>query len=439
MSGEDRSDRARSIGLFTASNLIVASMVGTGVFTTSGFLVADIRSKTAVLVAWIVGGVLALFGGLAYAELGAAFPGNGGEYQLLSRIYHPIVGFLAGWTSLVIGFSAPIAAYGIGFAKYLGQLLPGLPETPVAIALVVVMSAIHSLKVETSTKWQDALTYGKLALIVVFCAAGLLSAEHFIGEPMPVALGEATLSGPFATGLIWISFSYSGWNAASYIAGELKDPAKNLPRAVILGTLLVTVLYTWLNWVFLDAAPAAEIAGKVEVAHIAARHLFGDAASKMIAAVIALGLLSTTGAMIMTGPRVLEAMGTDYPRLGTFAERSGGRGPVKAIVVQGTLAVVFVVTASFDALVSAVGFVLSLWCLLTVLGVFVLRVREPTLARPYKTLGYPVTPVLFIALSVWMIGHQVLEKPVIAAYGAGAVATGLLLYGWAKQTAARSG
>ena len=153
--------KEQRIGLFTASNLIVASMVGTGVFTTSGFLVADIRSKTAVLVAWVVGGVLALFGGLAYAELGAAFPGNGGEYQLLSRIYHPVVGFMAGWTSLVIGFSAPIAAYGIGFAKYLGQLFPGLPETPVAIALVVLMSLIHSLRVETSTKWQDALTYGK--------------------------------------------------------------------------------------------------------------------------------------------------------------------------------------------------------------------------------------------------------------------------------------
>ena len=424
-----------ALGLRTIVNLIIASMVGTGVFTSSGFLMGDIGSKPAVLLGWLLGGLLALCGGLAYAELGAAFPGNGGEYQLLTRIYHPAVGFLAGLTSFIIGFSAPVAAYAIAVATFLGTLIPALPVTFTALVLVVAMSVMHSQKTDTSAKWQDALTFGKLALIAVLCLAGFLPHEHVFNEPSAMPLGTAVLSKPFAQGLIWISFAYSGWNAASYVAGEVKDPAKTLPRAVIIGTLVVTCLYVWLNWVFLDAAPTSEIAGKLEVAEIAARHLFGDSASRIVGAVVALGLLSTMGAMIMTGPRVLEAIGDDYPRLHAVATRTTGYGPMKAVGVQGVVAAIMVLTASFDTLVDAVGLVLSIWCLLTVLGVIVLRVREPGLYRPYKTFLYPVTPLLFIALSVWMIGYRLVGEPALLVKGAVAVLICVPLYFWGRRPA----
>lgn len=430
------SGKGDGFGLLTATNLIVASMVGTGVFTTSGYLVGDIQSKSAILIAWLVGGVLALCGGLAYAELGAALPGNGGEYQLLSRIYHPIVGFLAGATSLVIGFAAPIAAYGIAFAKYLAFAVPGVPEVPAAVALIVGMSAVQLLRVETSDRWQNVLTISKLALIVFFCLAGLAISTHYFDEPASRTTFDAVLSRPFADGLMWISFSYSGWNAASYIAGELRDPARTLPRAVVLGTVLVTLLYVALNWAFLDSAPAAELAGKEEVAAISARHIFGETASRVIGLVVALGLLSTTGAMIVTGPRVLEAMGVGYPRLQLFVRPADGRGPVRAIVLQAALALVFLFASTFRDLLNAISIVLAFWCMLVVIGLIVLRIREPDLPRPYKTFGYPVTPVLFILLSLWMIGNRVAMDPMLAVWALAAVVLAAPLYAWAKRGAA---
>lgn len=428
---------ARTLGASTAAMLVVASMVGTGVFTSTGFLVGDIGSKPAVLFAWILGGALALAGALSYAELGAALPANGGEYQLLSRIYHPAVGFLAGLTSMIIGFAAPIASASVAFARYLDTVVPGLPERPVAAALILAMTLLHSTRVETGSRLQDWLTYGKIGLIAAFLALGAFAPLPHFGEAPRVPLGAAIASGSFAVGQFWIAFSYSGWNAASYVAGELKDPARNLPRALISATIAVTVLYTALNFVYLAAAPADALAGQLQVAYVAATHMMGETASRFVSAVIALGLVSTTGAFVMTGPRVLAAVGVDYPRLALLTRRREGGAPVVALALQAALSLGMLFTASFEVMIESVGFVLSFWAGLAVLGVIVLRRREPTLPRPYKTLGYPVTPLVFVALMGWIIVRSVISKPEILVWGALALVASLAIWLWARPRDAR--
>ncbi len=420
------------LGTSTAAMLVVASMVGTGVFTTTGFLLGDIGSKPAALVAWVVGGVLALCGALAYAELGAALPRNGGEYQLLSRIYHPAVGFLAGLTSLIVGFAAPIAACAIAFGKYLHAALPAVPEKPVAVALVLALTLLHSLRTATGARAQDYLTYAKLGLIGAFLLAGLTGDLSHFGEPARAPLVEVVTSSAFAIGLFWISFSYTGWNAAAYMAGELRDPARSLPRATVLGTLTVTALYVALNAVFMASAPTEQLAGKLEVGQVSATALLGPSAGRAFALLIALGLVATTGAYTLTGPRVAEAMGRDFPKLAWLSVRAPERGPVRALVAQAALALLLILTASYDVLLTAVGFVLSSWAGLTVVGVIVLRIKEPALPRPYRVLGYPFTPLLFAALTAWMILRPVFDRPIILLWGGLALAIGLILYAWAR-------
>jgi basic amino acid/polyamine antiporter, APA family len=420
---------ARKLGPTTATMLVVASMVGTGVFTTTGFLVGDIGSNPAVLACWVLGGVLALAGALTYGELASALPSNGGEYLLLSRIYHPSLGFVAGWISLIVGFSAPIAAAALAFSRYMAAVVPGLPELPVSLLLIALLSGVHCLRVEHSSGFQNIVTIGKTLLILAFIAGGLwLGSPARCLEPGPTPMGEALFSSGFAVGLIFISFSYQGWNAALYIAGELKNPGRWLPLSLVLGTLLVALLYLGLNAVFLSAVPAAELAGQLEVGHIAAVALFGEGAAKLLSTIIAVGLVSTVGAYIMTGPRVYEAMGQHVPGLRFVTGRAEGGGPVRSILLQGGVAAVMAATASFDTLLTYTGFTLSAVAGLAVVGVIVLRFREPDLPRPYRTWGYPFTPILFVLLMLWMMGHAVVQRPSVALAGAVTVAIGFVLW-----------
>jgi APA family basic amino acid/polyamine antiporter len=239
---------------------------------------------------------------------------------------------------------------------------------------------------------------------------------------------EAVLSPEFAVALVLVSFSYSGWNGAAYVAGEVRAPSRNLPLALLLGTALVTVLYLGLNAAFLAAAPAADLAGVVEVGHVAARRLSGPAAGRILSGVVAVVLASSVGAMILAGSRVYEAIGSDHRALAFLARRTSRGAPAAAVAVQVALALAMVVTSSFGALLAFIGFTLSVGAGLTVLGVVVLRLREPGLARPYRTWGYPATPLLFLALSAWMVGHSLAERPVSSLAGLAIIALGLVLY-----------
>ena len=272
-------------------------------------------------------------------------------------------------------------------------------------------------------------TLGKVLLIAAFIVGGLLlGAPSRVFQAQGPPLLQALPSSAFAVGLIYVSFSYSGWNAAVYMAGEIRDPGRLLPRALMSGTLLVTLLYLGLNLVFLGAVPAARLSGVLEVGHVAATGLFGAGAARVLSAIIAIGLISTVGALIMTGPRVYEAMGHDFRRLRFLTGRSEGGGPLIPIVIQAVVCLFMVLTASFDTLLTYIGFTISLVAALTVVGVIVLRQREPDLPRPYRVWGYPLTPLLCVALFGWMSWHTLLLQPLAAVAGLITIALGALLY-----------
>ena len=426
----------RRMGLVTATALVIASMVGTGVFTTTGLLVELVPSAPAALLCWVVGGAMALCGALSYAELGAALPQNGGEYHFLSRLFHPCLGFLSAWVSLIVGFAAPLAAVALAFGQYAAAFAPGLSPRITGAVLIVVLSGVNAWRVSTSAGLQNVLTYAKVALIVGFVATGAWfgTGSRLMAAEGPPVLPILTSSG-FAVGLLLVSFSYFGWNAAAYVAGEVRDPARVMPRSLALGTAVVLLLYVALNVVFFVAAPVSALAGKVEVGHVAAVALLGPIGGRVISAVVTLGLVSTVGALIVTGPRVYEAVGTNVPRLSWLARRSDGGGPGLAIALQSSLALVMLATAGFEALLTYIGFTLSVFSALTVMGVFVLR-RRSDISIPFRTPGYPVTPLLFVALMVWRVAHAVVRRPVTAGLGAVTVLVGLGVYGFTAWRAA---
>ncbi|MGQ9659403.1 MAG: APC family permease [Thermochromatium sp.] len=426
------SDPRPPFGLRTATLLVIATMIGTGVFTTTGFLLRDLGSQPAVLMVWLGGGLAATCGALAYAELVAALPHNGGEYRLLGRIYHPALGFIAGCVSLVVGFAAPIAASAIAFGAYLNLALGAerIPPLVSGIALVIGASLLHSMRLTTGTRLQDLFTGLKALLILLFILGGLFAIvpERLTGQDTPPLL-EAVWSPTFAVGLIYVSYAYSGWNAAAYVAGEVRDPGRQLPLALLAGTLTVTLLYLGINAVLLGAASPEELAAANErVGHVAAIHIFGESGGRLLSGLIALGLVSTLGALVMTGPRIYEAMGRDYPVLDWLARRVDGGGPRIAIWFQSALAILLLLTASFETLISYAGFTLSVFAALTVAGVFVLRAREPDLIRPYRTWGHPFTTLTFLALMGWMVWHAVQERPLVVAIGAATVGIAWLAY-----------
>lgn len=424
-----KSEPKRVMGAFSATMIVVASMVGTGVFTTTGILLETTPSAPAVLWGWLIGGVVAFFGALAYAELVAMYPKNGGEYQILSKVFHPAVGFVAGWVSLIVGFSAPIASAAMAFGKYASHSMPGLNEFWAAFIVIVALSVIHAVKVTLGSVVQNVFTVLKLLLVGGFVIGGLALGDFSrITAESPAETWTVMLSPGFAIGLIYVTYAYTGWNGSAYIAGEIKNPTKSLPKALALGTGIVTLIYLGLNTVFLAAAPISELTGSIEIGAVAAASLFGTGTGRIFSAVIALLLVSSLSAMIMAGPRIYQSIGDDYPVFRFLTRRKGGSGPFWAICLQAVISIGMLMTARFDQLITYMGFTLSVSAALTVFGVFVMRRREPDAVRPYRCWGYPVTPILFILLSLWMIIFTFVENPVVALAGSGTILAGLGVY-----------
>ncbi len=397
---------APRVSLLTATCIVIANMVGTGVFTSLGFQVGDLPSGFVIVALWVVGGVCAMCGALSYAELGAALPRSGGEYNFLREIYHPSLGFLAGWVSVTVGFSAPVAIAAMPFGTYLAQLIPGTNPLLWGLAVVWIATLIMLSDLRLGSAFQIGSTFLKIALIAVIIAVGFLVAGSQPISFAPVAGDAARIaSAPFAVSLFWVMYAYSGWNASTYITGELRHPARNIPLSLGLGTLLVTLLYVGLNMAFLRTTPIPEMVGKQEVALVAGMHIFGPAGGKVMALFICVGLVSTVSAMMWIGPRVTVAMGEDLRVFRALARRNRRGLPVNAILTQFVIVNVMLVTATFQAIVSYVQFSLTLCSALTVLGVFVLRWRRPELPRPYKVWGYPITPLVFLAISGWMLAN----------------------------------
>jgi APA family basic amino acid/polyamine antiporter len=407
----------RQLGLASATALVVANMIGTGVFTTSGLLLADLRSPWIVLLAWAVGGVISTCGALSYGALARRIPESGGEYLFLSRTLHPAAGYLAGWVSLLVGFSAPLAAAAFAFGEYSRTWLTFCHPRVSGSLLVIAFSLLHAASVHRGAAVQNAAVVIKIAVILLFIG--------FAPAPMP-SLGETAGPFPFASfgvSLAWISFSYSGWNAAVYIGGEVRDPERNLPRALLIGTLLVTSLYLALNAVFVFAAPVDQLAGRLDVARIAGEHLGGPVLANAVSALVALVLVSSISAMVMAGPRVYARMAGDGYLPGWLRPENGP--PRAAIYFQGGLAVLLLWTATFEGLLTYIGFTLGLSTAATVFGLVRLRCRAgATLRVP----GWPWVPALFLVSVLGTTIFSVARRPFESLLGALTLGIGWLAW-----------
>jgi APA family basic amino acid/polyamine antiporter len=419
-----------TVSLLTATAIAVADMIGIGVFTSLGFQVKDIPSPFSVMMLWIVGGIVALCGALCYAELAAAFPRSGGEYNFLSRIYHPAAGFLAGWVSATVGFAAPVALAAMAFGEYFDGVVPGAPPLALGLGVTWLVSLVHLSGVQNGTAFQNASTILKIALILSLIVAGFAwgTPQEISFAPSPRDLHYMT-SAPFAIGLVFVLYSYSGWNAATYIAGEIRDPWRTVPQSIVIATLIVLTLYVDLNAVFLYTTPIEQMAGQIDVALIAGQHIFGDAGGRIVGALICIGLVSAISAMMWIGPRVTMVMGEDIPMLRLFAHKTKNGVPVVAILFQLALVNLLLLTGSFKTVLEYVQFSITFCSFLTVLGVIVLRYTQPALPRPYRTWGYPVTPLVFLSVTLFVMLYLIVEQPVQSLAGVFTMLTGLLVYG----------
>src|SRR5712691_3005713 len=303
----------RPIGFFTCFGIVVANIIGTGVFTSLGFQLPDIQSGFALLMLWIVGGIAALCGALCYGELSAALPRSGGEYHFLSEIYHPAVGFMAGFISATVGFAAPIALAAMAFGKYFHGVFNSGAPILLSFLLVWIVALFHFGNLRLGSAFQNLWTVVKLLLIAALIGAGLLIEEKQPITFFPHAADTMSIfSGAFAVALVYVMYSYSGWNASSYIIGEVKNPEHNVPRSLLAGTIIVIVAYVLLNAVFLATTPESEMRGQLEVGLIAGKHIFGEEGGRIVGAVICLGLISAISSMTWIGPRVTMSMGEDH-------------------------------------------------------------------------------------------------------------------------------
>ena len=422
----------RRLGPLTAASVVVANVIGAGIFTTSGFLARDLADPVALLAIWVVGGMLALAGALSYSELGAAMPEAGGEYVYLRETYGPLVGFLSGWTSFFIGFSGGIAVVSLAFAHYAAHFFPAV-EPPraagiaLAIALVWGLAAIHSLGVGPGGLFQRTITAANVSAILVLVVAGFWLGT---GDIAHFRSAEPAMWRNFPIALVFVMFAYSGWNAAAYLTGEIPEPGRNLPLALLGGTLLVTALYLALNGFYLYALPIPEMAGVQAIAEKASVAALGQKAAHLVAATLLLALAGSASAMVLAGPRVYFAMGRDgvFPRaIATVHPRF--HTPARAIFLQSTWSSVLIVFwGSFERLLIYTGFTLVVFSALAVLAVPVLRLRRPDLHRPYRVPGYPAVPALFVLVSGWIVIFTLYGRPRESLLGLLTVAAGVPFY-----------
>ncbi len=418
----------RHIGLRSATAIVVANIIGSGIFTTTGFQAAALGHPGWIFALWILGGLLAFCGALCYGELGAAMPEAGGEYVYLRETYGPLFGFMSAFVSLIAGFSAPIAAAAKGFAYYLKHFAPGLSDSPqllglpgvdwVALAVVWALVLVHLSGARGGVVFNDLATLFKVGGIVAILVGAVVAGRGRLANLAHVAPSHAELErvdllAAFGTSLIFVMFCYSGWNASAYVAAEMKSPQRDLPRSLLLGTGVVLALYLSLNAVYFYGADVEALAGQPEVGLIASRALFGRAGVSLVTAVILVSLLASASAMTIAGPRVYYAMGRDCPPLGFLATAGAATGaPAAALLLQGVVTSALVVSGRLDQIQQYTGFTLTLFGSLAVLSVIVLRFRRPELPRPFRAWGYPATPLVFLGVASWMMFWAYRGRPV---------------------------
>src|SRR5256884_8066298 len=429
----------RTVGFVTACSIVIANIIGTGIFTSLGFQLADIQSGFPLLMLWVIGGAAALCGALCYGELSAALPRSGGEYHFLSQIYHPALGFMAGFVSATVGFAAPIALAAMAFGKYFAGVFD--LGSPVILSFVVVwvVTVFHLWNLQVGSAFQNLSTFVKVLLIGVLIAAGFFVQSKQPISFLPVSGDTSSIfSGAFAVALVYVMYSYSGWNAAAYITGEIKRPEKNVPRSLLVGTSIVIVIYVLLNAIFLATTPIGELKSQLEVALIAGKHIFGSAGGRIVGAVICLGLISSISSMTWIGPRVSMSMGEDHWLLRLLGRKNRDGIPRNAIVLQLLIINLLLLTRSFELVLVYIQFSLLLCSLLAVVGVIVLRSTQPTLPRPYRVWAYPLPPLVFVAVTIWMMIYLLRSNTTESLPALATMPVAFLLYFFAGKRPRRS-
>lgn len=419
------------IGWKSAAAIVIANMVGTGVFTTLGFQLDVVQNAWSILFLWIGGALISLLGALSYAEVGTHLPESGGEYHFLSRTMHPAIGYLSGWVSMTVGFAAPIALAAIAMGAYLGDSLP-VPSSWIAVGTILVISVMHSFSLRKSSRFQDVLTLIKIGLLLLLVVIGLTRPAPQGTLDWSAQWQTDILLPGYAVALIFVTYAYSGWNAAAYIVGEIKQPGKNLPIALIGGTLVVSLLYILLQLALLRQAPAEAMRGHVEVGQIAAEYMFGRQGGRWVSGMVSFLLLSSISAMIWVGPRISRAMSVDYS-FWHFLKKDNRHGvPVRAIWFQSGISFLLILTGSFEEVLIYSGFVLQLFTAITVGSVFILR-RQGNQSDTFRSPGYPWVQVAYIGISIWIIIFTISDKPMASLIGLGNLAIGLITWVVSKR------
>jgi len=439
----------RGVGFWTATAVIISNMIGTGIFSITGFMASDIPDPIFIIGLWILGGFIALMGALAVAELGAMLPFAGGDYIYIHNSYGPFLAYMTGWMSFFVGFSAPIAIAAIAFMEYISNFTPILSPLQVhnidigivslkvslghffAVIVIFIFAGFHYAGLKVSKFVQNSITSLKVIFILTVIVASFLwgkgNWEHFsknlIDNVPSISLTKAGVS------LIFVMFAYSGWNAASYIAGEIKNPGKNLPRSIITGTLAVTLIYLLLNLVYSYALPINEMKGVVDIGAESMNALFGSSTSSITTVCFAVSILACMSAMIFIGPRVYYAMAEDNLFLKKFKEvHPIFKTPSKAILLQAGWSSVLLISGTFEQLLTYASFILMGFSAMTVSAVYILRKKLPDAERPYKAFGYPITPAIFIIMSIWMMTYTVIERPFESLFGILTILAGIPFY-----------
>ena len=424
-----KKNNSRHIGVWTASAFVISSMIGTGVFTSLGYQLVDINTAFPILLLWLIGGIISLFGAFSYSELASAFPRSGGEYSILSKVYHPAVGFIGGFVSSTIGFSAPAVLAAIALGKYTVAIFPQLNPTIIASVIILLFNLIHSQTLKYGRLIQDWTTIGKIVLIVFFIISGLLIDSPQNISFLPISNdGSLIMSSSFAVSLVWVSYAYTGWNSTVYIAGEVKNPQKNIHYSLLFSTAFVTVLYILLNFIFLFSTPISEMRGMIEVGFIAGVNIFGDQGGRIVSGGIALLLLSTISSYVFIGPRITQVIGEDFKYLRFFSKVNNSGIPINGFIFQLSISLIFILTSTFEQVLLYAGITFIIINTITVIGVLVLRFYQPALNRPYKSWGYPWTQIIFTISNLWILYFTFKNQPFESLIGIGIILISLIFY-----------
>jgi APA family basic amino acid/polyamine antiporter len=446
---ETSSGLIRQLGVTSATALVISNMVGTGIFTTTGFLAGQLGTPQLVLLIWVVGALFALAGSFCYSELGVNFPSSGGEYVYLTQAYGPTWGFMTGWVSFFAGFSAPVALAALAFSDYVGYFFPAVKQANAQITLgsgnwafkiggaqllassiILVFTIVNTLGIREVSRLQNVLTAIKMLVLVAFIGFGFVAGQGSFANFGMDAVRTSTLplASQFAVSLFWIYLAYSGWNAATYVAEEIRQPSRNLPLALTIGTLVVAALFILLNVVFIYAVPLEQMKGVVAIGSLAALQLFGGGVAGVFSALMALSLMATINAMVIIGPRVYYAMAKNGAFFAVAARVDEKRHtPTIAILLQGLCAMLMTLTP-FPQLVLYIGFALNFMAVMSVASLFVFRRRTDWRRLGVVSFAWPLIPALFILVGLWMTVYGLTLEPRVSLAASITIALGAAVY-----------